>query len=56
MEFAGCIVPIPPVAKSGLTETVEAEKLAALGVPDVLTKPCDGPTLLNSVHRRLSRA
>jgi PAS domain S-box-containing protein len=44
------------IATSGLTETVEAEKLAALGVPDVLTKPCSGPTLLEAVHRRLSGA
>jgi CheY-like chemotaxis protein len=44
------------VAMSGLTEAVEAEKLAALGVPDVLTKPCGGPTLIEAVHRRLSGA
>jgi CheY-like chemotaxis protein len=44
------------VAMSGLTETVEAEKLAALGVPEVLTKPCDGSTLLSAVHRRLTEA
>ena len=41
---------------SGLTEMVEAEKLAALGVPEVLTKPCDGPTVLDAVHRRLTKA
>lgn len=42
------------IAMSGLTETVEAQKLAALAVPDVPTKPCSGPTLLDAVHRRLS--
>ena len=42
------------IAMSGLTETVEAEKLAALGVSDVLTKPCIGSTLLEAVQHRLA--
>ena len=42
------------IAMSGLTEMVEERNLAALGALDLLMKPCDGPTLLETVHHRLS--
>ena len=42
------------VATSGLGEASRAAELAELRVADVLSKPFDGPTLLNLLQRRLS--
>lgn len=41
------------VATSGLSEVTERRELAALGVPEVLMKPYDGPALLDVVQRWL---
>jgi PAS domain S-box-containing protein len=45
---------LPIMAMSGLSKMDGAQELGALGVPGVLAKPFDGPTLLEAVHRRLA--
>jgi DNA-binding response OmpR family regulator len=42
------------IAMSGLGSVDHGGELAALGVPDVLMKPCAGTTLLETVHRHLT--
>ncbi len=42
------------IATSGLSEVTERRELAALGVPEVLMKPYDGPALLEVVQRSLT--
>ena len=42
------------IVTSGLTEIAQGRELAALGVSEILPKPCEGVTLLAAVHRRLS--
>jgi two-component system cell cycle sensor histidine kinase/response regulator CckA len=44
------------IPMSGLNEMLEEQDLAALGAPGLLIKPFDGPTLLETVHCRLTRA
>ena len=44
------------VVTSGMSEVAQRMELAVLGVRDVLMKPYDGPTLLETVQRRLAEA
>jgi PAS domain S-box-containing protein len=44
---------LPVMATSGLGEIGHQAELATLGVPDVLMKPCEVGTLLDTIHARL---
>ncbi len=41
------------IPMSGLIDMIDEQNLAALGAPGLLLKPFDGPTLLETVQRRL---
>jgi PAS domain S-box-containing protein len=47
---------IPIIATSGLDDVSRREELAALGVTDVLVKPCEPTLLLCTIHRLISGA
>lgn len=47
---------IPIIATSGLDESGRSDELSALGVAEILVKPCEPAHLLRTIHRLLSGA